>query len=264
MRLPLSTPLRGLPCAVLDTETTGLDPSEHGIVEIAVVHVELGSEEDPRVAFRSRVRAPMPIDEGASQVHGITDEDLVDAPTWEEVIDEVVAACSLRTVVAYNAPFDWGHIAADCRRIGLDAEPEEIAWPWLDVRVAVEVADKYQKGKKLADAARRRRISYEPHGAVADALVTAMLLAPVLREALRASCQKASVPTTLDRLLVWQRRAALAREADFVEWCRRNGRAARPDTPWHDLEGKEPPPWPEPEPAEVHVDADGVVHRREP
>jgi DNA polymerase III epsilon subunit-like protein len=249
-------PLRGLPVAVIDVETTGLDPEVDHIIEVAVVHLQLGRNE-PTVAFRSRVKPPVPVPEKITELTGITDADLVGAPTWREIRVRLGYALESRALAAYNAPFDYRFLAAEEARCGARGP----AWPWIDARVPAEVVDKYKSGKRLVDVAGRRGITLDAHGAVADATATALLLHPLLREAWAAR-EDGFRGSTLGDLHTWQRVNALRREVEFTAYCRKNGRT-RPSCPWHELEGREPPPWPEPERASTHVDADGVVHRRE-
>lgn len=98
---------------VLDTETTDLPGS---IVEVAVVDCASGE-----VLLDTLVNPPTPISPGATAVHGITDADVVDAPTWETVLPDLLRATEGRTVLAYNEAFDRGCVVDDCQRLGLKA-----------------------------------------------------------------------------------------------------------------------------------------------
>ena len=60
-----SQPLRGSRVAVVDVETTGVDPLTCHVVEVAVVHGTFGSD-DVRVAYSTRVRPPVSIPESAT------------------------------------------------------------------------------------------------------------------------------------------------------------------------------------------------------
>ena len=65
-------PLYDLPVAVFDFETTGVDPDNDRVVEVAVVHFNLGTSV-PQVVYNKRIHPGIPIPEGASKIHGITD-----------------------------------------------------------------------------------------------------------------------------------------------------------------------------------------------
>ena len=83
----------------LDTETTGVRQGAE-IVDVAVV----GS--DGRIIFDSLVRPNGLIPEAATNIHGINDLDVIDAPKWVEVYGQVIAAIDGRPVVIYNKDFD--------------------------------------------------------------------------------------------------------------------------------------------------------------
>lgn len=99
------TPLKGCPLAVIDTETTGLDPVAGRIVDIAVIHHTLGSDEAPVVAFSSPVRPGIPIPPEVSRIHGITDEMVAGSPAWPFVEEAVLSALEAYRLL-------WGHINA--------------------------------------------------------------------------------------------------------------------------------------------------------
>ncbi|GLX06584.1 3'-5' exonuclease [Microbispora sp. NBRC 16548] len=98
---------------VLDTETTGMDGV---IIEIAVVDACTGE-----TLLNTLVNpGTVPIEPGARAVHGITDAELQDAPTWQEVGPAFLQAVDGRRILAYNAPFDAGAVRATHRVAGLD------------------------------------------------------------------------------------------------------------------------------------------------
>ena len=55
----------------------------------------------------------------AQWVHGISDADVADAPTWPEVLPRLLEVTANRAVLAYNADYDAQVIASDCRRYNL-------------------------------------------------------------------------------------------------------------------------------------------------
>ncbi len=96
----------------LDTETTGLDGTAE-VVDIAVV------SSDGRVLLDTLVRPRHRIPAAATRIHGIHDEHVVSAPTWPEVVDELVAVLHGRRVVVYNAAFDRRMVNQCCAHHGL-------------------------------------------------------------------------------------------------------------------------------------------------
>lgn len=253
------TPLRNLPVAVLDFETTGLpfaDPPPH-VVSAAVVHTTLAADAEPRVAWSSLVRPPVPIPAEATRIHGLTDADVADAPTWAEVARDFEAAIGDRVVVAFNAPGDFTFQRLEQERAGR----QPIAWPWLDLLVVRKASRRGRPGR-LHEIADEKAIVLDAHGAIGDALTTALLLYPLMRDAWDADAfeHRAGVHAHYDRegdpdapwevdsvetLLRWQRAAALYQERDWSAYMLRQGASARkPDSGWHLIEGVEPPPWP--------------------
>lgn len=101
---------------ILDTETTGLDPSQgHRIIEIACV--EMINRRLTRNNFYKRIHPERAIDEGATQVHGITLEDLENEPKFAEIADEFLAYARGAELVIHNAPFDVGFLNAELARL---------------------------------------------------------------------------------------------------------------------------------------------------
>ena len=83
----------------LDTETTGLG-CDAQIIELAVCDA-LGNS-----VFNSRIRPTVDIEPEAMAVHGISMDDLLTAPGWLEVSDQIREILQDRLVIAFNASFD--------------------------------------------------------------------------------------------------------------------------------------------------------------
>jgi len=107
-------PIGDVRFAVVDVETTGMRArGDDRITEIAVVHVD-GTQ--VRVAFESLVNPGRPIPWRIQQLTGIRDETVAEAPRFEDIADQVVAALAGRVFVAHNARFDWGFVSAELER----------------------------------------------------------------------------------------------------------------------------------------------------
>lgn len=101
---------------VLDTETTGLEPSQgHRIIEIGCV--ELIDRRLTGNNFHVYLQPDREIDEAAIEVHGITNEFLADKPHFEDVVGELVQYLNDTEVIIHNAPFDVGFIDAELARL---------------------------------------------------------------------------------------------------------------------------------------------------
>jgi len=94
---------------VLDTETTGLNPKEgHRIIEIGCV--ELINRRLTDRQFHMYINPERMIDQGAIEVHGITNESLVDKPLFKDVVDDFIEFVRGAELVIHNAPFDVGFL----------------------------------------------------------------------------------------------------------------------------------------------------------
>jgi DNA polymerase III subunit epsilon len=101
---------------VLDTETTGLDPSEgHRIVEVACIelvhHVPTGQQ------FHRYVNPGRNMPEDALAVHGITAEFLASQPPFGAIVDELLAFIGSDRLVIHNAEFDLAFLNAELVRL---------------------------------------------------------------------------------------------------------------------------------------------------
>ncbi len=92
---------------VLDTETTGLDPSDgHRIIEIGCV--ELIDRKLTGNNYHQYIQPQREIDAGAFEVHGISNEFLTDKPVFHDLAQEFLAYIRGAELIIHNAPFDVG------------------------------------------------------------------------------------------------------------------------------------------------------------
>lgn len=88
----------------LDTETTGFSALDQ-VIEVAVL------ERTGELRFDVRIRPTVEISEGASDVHGLIAEMLVECPTFGDVWPRLAAVLRNRVLVTYNADFDMRLLA---------------------------------------------------------------------------------------------------------------------------------------------------------
>ena len=94
---------------VLDTETTGLEPSQgHRIIEIGCV--ELIDRKLTGRHYHQYINPEREIDDGAAEVHGITSEFLADKPVFADIAEEFLEFIKGAELIIHNAPFDVGFI----------------------------------------------------------------------------------------------------------------------------------------------------------
>ncbi|MDQ1530680.1 MAG: polymerase subunit epsilon [Microbacteriaceae bacterium] len=105
----------------VDFETAG--PSSASACSVGVVVVEGGAVVD-RVGWLIRPPAGHDVfSEWNIRIHGITPDRVVDAVSWADQLDDLIAAFGGRPVVAHNARFDMGVIRAACFATGTPTPP---------------------------------------------------------------------------------------------------------------------------------------------
>jgi len=102
---------------VLDTETTGLEPSQgHRLIEIGCVEL-IGRKLTGR-HYHQYLNPEREIDAGAIEVHGITNAMLADKPVFAAVADEFVEFIRGAELIIHNAPFDLGFLNNELQMLG--------------------------------------------------------------------------------------------------------------------------------------------------
>ena len=106
------------PLAFIDLETTGIDVTNDRIVEIAVVKIYPDGKEEVRCR---RVNPTIPIPKEATAVHGITDEDVKDEPTFKEIAKSLAQMLEGCDFAGFNSnKFDFPLLAEEFLRAGID------------------------------------------------------------------------------------------------------------------------------------------------
>jgi DNA polymerase-3 subunit epsilon len=113
MKLQLTRPL-----AFIDLETTGINISLDRIVEIAIVKI---SPDGSKLVKRKLINPLMPIPKASSDIHGITDEMVKDAPSFKQVANEFKQFIDNCDIAGYNSNrFDVPMLLEEFLRAGLD------------------------------------------------------------------------------------------------------------------------------------------------
>jgi DNA polymerase III subunit epsilon len=164
--------LAELEFAVIDLETTGWSPQAAAITEVAAVRVCGGVR---RGEFASLVNPGTPVPQGIEELTGITDWMLAAAPRLSQVLPGLLRFADGCVLVAHNAPFDIGFLAAACADCGLP-------WPGFTVLDTVMLARQVMDPDEVPDcklgtlAGFFRARTAPNHRALADARATADVL----------------------------------------------------------------------------------------
>lgn len=155
--------------AVVDVETTGLNPFRHDrVVELAVVVVDERGED---VREMSTLVNPER-DVGQVSIHGVSASDLARAPKFTEVISPLIECLEGSVAIAgHNVSFDRAFLDAEFRRAG-------VALPEVPELCTMRLAG----GGRLIDCCQRYGVSYQgsQHVALDDARAAAHLLSALM------------------------------------------------------------------------------------
>jgi DNA polymerase III epsilon subunit family exonuclease len=167
-------PLRESTFAVVDLETTGVDPSTDRIIQMAAVVVDSAGQVVEVFDTVVRPECPDEYVHAAEHIHGITAEQVAGGMPLREALERLRHISSDKIFTAHNARFDIGFLQAESERVGMD----------LSVPTYV---DTLQIARRT-DAERTRRHSLDAlcqhygiqreraHEALSDATATAELL----------------------------------------------------------------------------------------
>ncbi|MFI3319459.1 MAG: 3'-5' exonuclease [Rikenellaceae bacterium] len=154
------------PIIFFDLETTGVDTSKDRIVELSMVKIMPDGE---KIIKTRRINPEMPIPPSSTEIHGISDEDVKDCPTFAQIarsLEQFIAGCDFG---GFNSNrFDLPVLVEEFMRVGVDVDLKrrkfidvQNIFHKLEQRTLV-AAYKFYCGKDLTDA----------HSAEADTLAT--------------------------------------------------------------------------------------------
>jgi DNA polymerase-3 subunit epsilon len=208
------------PLAVIDLETTGINLATDRIVEIAIVKI---MPDGTRSLKHKLINPEIPIPKQASDIHGITDEKVKDAPTFRQAANELKQFLDQCDLAGYNSNrFDIPLLVEEFLRVGIEID---------------------MKGKKLIDVQRvfhlmeQRTLSAAyrfycdkqhdgAHGAQADAEATLeILLAQIVRYPQLGADPESIVKFTGDDQVVdFARRFSMENGVEIFNFGKHKGR----------------------------------------
>ncbi len=164
---------------ILDTETTGLEPKDHKIIEIGCV--ELVDRRLTGNSFHQYLQPDREIDVGAIEVHGITNEFLADKPRFEDVAEDLIDYLNGIELIIHNAPFDVGFLDRELQRWSKKCarEPVRIDDLCLVIDTLVMARKAHPGQRNSLDALCKRYAIDNSHRDLHGALLDAEILADV-------------------------------------------------------------------------------------
>jgi DNA polymerase III subunit epsilon len=198
----------------IDTETTGRDPEVDRAVEIACIIFQRGEI----VARRSWLIHPgRPIPKESSDIHGIDDEKVKDAPPFSAIAAELIEVLGKAVPLAYNAEYDRKVLAAELARAGISPANLPPALrrnvEWIDPLIWAREIQRAEKSRALSEVAQRLGIPLDhAHRATDDAEATLHVFSAFRRDP--------RVPKTYGALIQEQRRLSRLFDEERKVWRR--------------------------------------------
>jgi len=192
-----------LPIALIDVETTGRDASVDRIVEVGIA-IARGGELAERRNWLVNPGRPIPSE--ATAVHGIGDQDVQDAPAFDAIAVEVMAALEGCIPAAYNASFDKAFLHSEMARsraLSSAAAPalrKDVEW--LDPLVWAREVQSDERSRALGDVAARLGVALQNAHRASDDAEAALRVLLLLARSSR-------VPRTYGAMVQEQRHLAL-------------------------------------------------------
>lgn len=176
--LDAGAPWVDCPIAFIDVETTGRDPTNDRIVEMGIV---LGVGGEVVKTFNWLFNPGRPIPAEISAIHGITDADVADKPSFADTALEILEALAGSIPAAYNASFDRNFLLAELERAGIRAPSPPPAVrrevDWMDPLTFARELYKAEESRALGDMATRLGIELvQAHRATDDAVAALKVL----------------------------------------------------------------------------------------
>lgn len=182
-----------LNCAILDTETTGLDDRAE-IVEISIIN------ESGCVLLDTLVKPFRPIPIEATAIHGITNDMVATAPSWAAIHNQVAEIVANKPLVIYNADYDLRLMAQTAAQYGRNPIEAETGCAMLAYAEFYGDWNEYKgsyRWQRLTNAAAQQGvvIDGQAHRALADVKMTlGVIKAMAVRQADGDECVHCGTP----------------------------------------------------------------------
>jgi DNA polymerase III subunit epsilon len=169
------TPWREARLAVVDLETTGLDPAADQVISFASVPID-GGRIVAREALYGLVRPERDVPASSIEIHGIRPQDLLDAPPADAAFEELAAAVRGRELVAHAAWVERAFLSRPLRRRGVNVPRTMLDTSAMWRLLCIERTHRDPGMVRLGAIAESLGLPvHTPHHALGDALTTAQV-----------------------------------------------------------------------------------------
>ena len=176
-----SETLRNVSFAVVDFETTGLNPETDRIVQLAAII--MNGEGDIIDSFDTIVKpeSPSEYQHGAEHIHGISAEQVASGMPLRKALEQLWSISSGNVFTAHNAAFDLGFLHAESERVGIEGRIE-FHIDTLELSRRTTGADTTRRHNLFALCEHYGIERDQVHDAKSDATATAQLLMHLIKE----------------------------------------------------------------------------------
>lgn len=175
--LDVSTPLIAIDAVVADTETTGLDTTKARLVEFGALRIDQGLLAADGICIRVNPLEPIP--KSATDVHGVDDAAVADAPIFADAWPQILEFMDGRLLIGHTIGFDLAILSRECARVGLPFTPPVA----LDTRLLAQIANPSLPGYSLETLSSWLGVDPGPrHRALGDAITTGRIFEALARK----------------------------------------------------------------------------------
>ena len=173
---PLDIPLEKASFSVVDVETTGLSANKNRIIEIALVKIEnLKITDKLHYLINPQTYIPPFI----TSLTGIDNDDVIGAPIFSEIVDEIISFTDNTILTAHNFPFDSSFLNSEFTISGREFINEHSC---CTLKIARKIYPTL-KSKSLSNVAQSLNLkNTNAHRALGDAEITAKVLLKMIKE----------------------------------------------------------------------------------
>ncbi|MDP2362213.1 MAG: exonuclease domain-containing protein, partial [Ignavibacteria bacterium] len=191
---PLDIPLEKASFSVVDVETTGLSANKNRVIEIALVKIE-NLEITDKLHYLINPQTYIP--PFITSLTGISNDDVIGAPIFSNIVEEIISFTDNTILTAHNFPFDASFLNSEFMMSGREFVNEHSC---CTLKLARKIYPTL-KSKSLTSVAQSLNLkNSNAHRALGDAEITAKVLLKIIKE-----LQKKDSLTTVGELLSYQK-----------------------------------------------------------